>query len=434
LERALELAKGRSEQAEVFRVWRRETPADFEANRLKLLQTKESSGIALRVVKDGRIGLSATNDPDDIEGLVDRAIELAEFGAEAKFQLPGPGAYPEVKLYDPAIEEITVEQMVELGQSMIDALRKADGELLCEARVASAVATIEVLNSMGGGARYRKSGFSLALEGTLIRGTDMLFIGDYSSSASPNFETAPLIDATLAQLDMARSTVPAPTGQVPVLFSPRGVASALIGPITVAFNGKTVHQGASPLVGRLGEKLFDERISLWDDPTIDLRPGNRIIDDEGVPSRRTALVEDGRAASFLYDLQTAGLAGAESTGSASRSLGSLPYPATSVLMLRAGDAPYAAMLSGIKDGLLVERLLGAGQGNVLGGEFGGNVLLGFRIQNGQVVGRVKDTVISGNVYDVLNRIVAIGDEAAWVGGALSTPPVCCEGVTISSKS
>ena len=91
------------------------------------------------------------------------------------------------------------------------------------------------------------------------------------------------------------------------------------------------------------------------------------------------------------------------------------------------------MIASIDDGVLVEQLLGAGQGNVLGGEFGGNVLLGYRIVNGEIAGRVKDTMISGNVYEALKDIAYLGGEAEWVGGSLSTPPICCDGVTVSSK-
>ena len=352
----------------------------------------------------------------------------------AKFQLPGPSSYPQVRLYDPETEGVTVEQMVELGQSMIDTVRKENEELLCEARVSRSIATTEIANSQGGHATYKKSVFNISVGGTLIRGTDMLFVGDYRASGSPVLDTRPITDTVIQQLEMAKETAPAPSGQVPVLFTPHGVASALIMPLAIGFNGRTVLQGASPLVGKLGQKLFDSRFSLWDDPTVELQPGSRIADDEGVPTSRTTLIENGEARAFFYDLQTAGLASTQSTGSAARGLGSLPSPSTSVLMVGGGDVPYSDMVAGIKDGLLVEQLLGAGQGNVLGGEFGGNVLLGFRIQNGKVVGRVKDTVISGNVYEALNKIVGIGNEPKWVGGGLYTPPICCEGITVSSKS
>ena len=434
MERIIERALKSCQQAEVFRLRRRETPASFEANRLKLLETKESSGTALRVVKDGRIGFSATNNPDDVDGLVDRAVELAAFGAEARFSLPGPAERVDVTVYDEATERLSIETMVGLGQRMIDDLLKANRDLVCEASVTKSVGAVEIMNSNGGQAGYERSTFSMALHGTLIRGTDMLFVGDWASSCRPDLDPDAITRRVIRQLELAMETADAPSGEMPVLFSPRGVASAFIGPLATALNGRTVLQGASPLQGKLGQQLLDQRISIWDDPTVPLRPGSRGVDDEGVPTRRTTLFDHGVPTAFLYDLQTAGQAGAESTGSGSRGLGSLPTPSTSVIFVDVGETPNDDIIGGIDDGLLVEQLLGAGQGNVLGGEFGGNVLLGYRIKNGRIQGRVKNTMISGNVYDALNKIVAIGDTAEWVGGSLSTPPICCLGVTVSKKS
>ena len=433
MESVLSRAMKRAEQAEVFRVSRTETPVSFEANRLKMLETKESSGMALRVVKDGRIGLSASNDPDDVDGLIERAMEVAEFGAEAKFQLPGACSYANVRMYDPATEAVPIEQMVETGQRMIDDLRKHNQELVCEAGVTKYLSSIEILNSNGGSASYKRTSYAMALHGTLIRGTDMLFVGDWRSSSSPDIDAAAITAKTIRQLELAMETAPAPSGQVPVLFTPKAVASAFLGPLTTALNGRTFVQGASPLEGKLGEQILDQRFSLWDDPTVDLRPGSSMVDDEGVPTRRMDLFRNGVPQAFFYDLQTAGQAGAETTGSASRSLGSLPAPSTSVLFVAPGDAAFADLVADIEDGLLVESLLGAGQGNVLGGDFGGNVLLGYRIQNGEITGRVKDTMIAGNVYDALNKIIGIGSEAEWVGGSLSAPHICCRGVTVSAK-
>lgn len=430
----LALARKRCEQAEVFRVWRKETPVRFEGSHLKLLETSESSGVALRLVKDGRTGFSATNDPGDIEGLVERALEVAPFGAPAKFELPGPAEHPHVSAYAEATERVSIDDMVALGQGIIDAVRRHSPDVVCEGGVGKGVATVEIANTNGGNAQYRQSSFSAGIRGTLIRGTDMLFVGHGEASCTPDIDPKVLTSRIIEQLELGKHVAPAPTGQVPVVFTVRAIAHSILFPLLTALNGRTVLQGASPLQGKLGKRLVDERISIWDDATAPMRVGSRSMDDEGVPSRRLPLFERGAPVSFLYDLQTAGLAGAKSTGSASRSLGSLPAPATSVLFIAPGDTPYKDIISGIKDGLVVEQLLGAGQSNILGGDFGGNVLLGYRIQNGQITGRVKDTMITANVYEALSKIVAISDKAEWVGGDLCTPAICCQGVTVSTKS
>ncbi|NQU96586.1 MAG: TldD/PmbA family protein, partial [Chloroflexi bacterium] len=105
-----------------------------------------------------------------------------------------------------------------------------------------------------------------------------------------------------------------------------------------------------------------------------------------------------------------------------------------VIDVAAGDTPYADLFAGIKEGLVVEQLLGAGQGNELGGDFKANVLLGYRVENGRIAGRVKDTVISGNVYDVLSSIEAISSEPEWVYGSVRAPAFRCLGVEVASNN
>ena len=91
------------------------------------------------------------------------------------------------------------------------------------------------------------------------------------------------------------------------------------------------------------------------------------------------------------------------------------------------------MVKDVEEGLVIEYLMGASQGNVLSGDFSGNVLLGYKIENGKIVGRVKDTKVSGNIYRILKDIAAIGSDVRWVGGAVHTPSICCPGLAVASK-
>jgi PmbA protein len=218
-----------------------------------------------------------------------------------------------------------------------------------------------------------------------------------------------------------------------VVFTANGVASTLIMPLMMAFNGKTVLEGASPIGNKLGQPVFDKKLSLRDDSTIDYRPGSRPCDDEGIPSQRTPLIIEGAVSSFLYDLQTAAMAGTKSTGNGHRSQGGLPAPSPSAFVINTGDTTFDEMIEDIREGLVVEQVMGATQGNVLGGDFSGNVLLGFKVENGKIAGRVKDTMVSGNIYQLLKQIAALGSDAKWVGGFLNTPPIYLPKVSVASK-
>ncbi|MFA5629687.1 MAG: TldD/PmbA family protein [Dehalococcoidales bacterium] len=433
MERILEEAKKVAEAAEVFMVSAEQTPIKFENNRLKSISSKQSQTIALRLIKNGKVGYSVTSDVNDIEMLVSSALATAEFGTTAKFEFPPAASYPQVEIYDPQIESVSAEDMIKLGEGMIETVRKDFPDVTCEGGVTKSITTVKIMNTSGGGGEYRKSIFGMGLEGTVIRDTDMLFVGEDESSCHPLTDIEPVTSAVIRQLEWAKEQGKAPDKALPVIFTPSGVASALVSPLISAFNGKNVYEGASPISDKLGKAVFDSKLCLLDNATIPFCPGSRPFDDEGVATKCTTLAENGVPVAFYYDLQTAALANTHSTGNGERSGSRLPSAAASVFVIRPGNVAFEEMLADIKEGLVIDYVMGAEQGNVLGGDFAGNVLLGYKIENGKIAGRVKNTMVSGNIYQVLKDIAAIGNDSKWIGGSLSTPSLYIPSLSISSK-
>ncbi|MDD4860181.1 MAG: TldD/PmbA family protein [Dehalococcoidales bacterium] len=431
MEHILDRARKAADAAEVFMITSEETQVRFEANHLKHLTSKQQTSIALRIVKDGKLGYATTTDPSKAAELVASAVETARFGTEAKFEFPGKYDYPQVEVLDASVDAVSTESMVATGTRMIDAATRNTPELICEAEVGKGSVTVSLLNSRGGKAEYRKSFYSIGVGGTLINGTDMLFVGEGDSSCHPLTDPADVIAAILWQLEMAKNKASAPAKMLPVIFTPNGFSS-LVMPLMAAFNGKTVLEGASPIGNKRGQQVYDTKLSLYDNPVIPYRPASRPCDDEGVPSRRTALVEKGVAAGFIYDLQTAALAGTRSTGNGSRGRGGPPAPLASAYTIVPGNTSFEDMVRDMKEGLVIEQLMGAEQGNILSGDFSGNVLLGFKVENGRMAGRVKDTMIHGNVHQLL-KDVTLGKEARWVGASLQTPHLYFPAISVASK-
>ena len=430
-EQLLEKAAKVAQQADVFIVDSEETPVNFEANRLKGLQTKQSSSVALRIIKDGRLGFAVSTRPDDNEKLLEMAVDTSRFGQSVDFDLPPAAAYPEINTFDEAVLKVPTSRMVELGEKMIAAVLDKHADLLCDAGVETAHVSVRVMNSRGADVRYRQTVMGLGIQGTRVRGTDMLFVGDDLDDCKVIGNVDQVIQNTLVQLERASKNVTVHSGDLPVLFTPSGVVSAFIPALASAFNGKTVFEGASPLAKRLGEIAFDKKLSIFDDATIPMRPTSHPCDDEGVLARRTALIDNGRVANFYYDLKTAAKAGKQSTGNGSRGRGGAPSPSINALVVTPGTASFESLLADMKEGLVVEYLMGAEQGNVLGGDFSGNVLLGYKVENGKIVGRVKDTVVAGNVYKLLSNITLASD-ARWQGGVF-TPSIFCPAVPVAAK-
>ena len=432
-ERVLALALRSVDDAEVFYVASSSVPARFEANAIKGVDANDSAGAALRVIKDGRVGFGSTSNLGNPQALVDAALETAPFGAEARFEFPPALPRPDVRPYDPSAGETTLEEMVALGERAVAEIRAYSSDVQVEGGVGKSDSAIAVLNGRGGGAAYRRSRFQIGFEGTVIRGEDMLFTMESASGVAAVGDPSPIVASIVRQLEWAKETAAVPTKTMPVILMPTAIRSIILAPLLAGLSGHSVLRETSPLIGRLGERVVDERFTLTHDPTASGAANAHPIDDEGVPSRRLPLIERGVVSAFFYDLQTAGLAGAETTGCGERGLGSLPEPGTSVLLVEEGAAALDDLIAGMDEGLIVERLLGAGQGNLLGGDFNANVLLGYKVERGRVAGRVKNTMVSGNAYRALSDLIAVGGEGRWVGGGLHAPPIAVGGVSVASK-
>lgn len=381
---------------------------DFENDRLKSAESSQRTEIQLRVIKDGKVGLSSTTDPNDVDGVVNRALEAAEFGSTAHYELPAAQPLPEVNTFDANILTLTKPDMIHLGQGMMDMIKSYNPEILAGAAVSRVQTKVEYANSAG--ARYAAdhTDFNVSAGGQLVRGTDILFAGDSVRRKQRNVDPELIAERAINYFRMAEQIVPIQTGEYPVIFTPGGLIALLLS-LGLELDGKNVLLGASPLAGKLGQTIADPRFSLTDDPLLDYGPNSASFDNEGVARAKLPLIENGVLRNFVYDLDTAGRAGAQPTGHGSTR-------SYSNLVIAAGDTPYANMLKNIRQGLLVHEFLGLGQGNPINGDFSVNLFLGYKIEDGEIVGRVKDVMLAGNALHAIQDVAAISKEREWVSG------------------
>ncbi len=421
-----------ADAAEVFYDASESRPVEFENNKLKYVATKSERGIGLRVIKDGRIGFSSTSDLRRIDELVENALESARFGQEATFEFPASCEPAAVEVYDDAVPEFGTARMTELGQAAIDRVLAKYPDVQCSAEVAASVGDELIANTNGLCVGHRLTTFSVHITALSIADGGLLWVGDGKTGSKLLTDTAPFTDKIVRDLDLARDEAAATTGSYPTIFTPDAMATLLL-TLSQGVNGKLVQKGASPLTGRIGEQVLDERISIYDDALIDFAASSAPHDTEGLPSRRTPLFENGVLRTYLLDLQTAGMLGAEPTGNGLRGYGSQPGPGDNNTVIEPGDTPVGDMLADIKSGLLVDSVLGAGMGNALAGDFSVNVALGFWIENGKPVGRAKNCMIFGNVYDLLrDGVAAIGDTPE-MKGSMSMPHVLFKELSIGTQ-
>ena len=430
LEQVLDIARRRADAAEVHLATSEARPVQFENNELKYVHSKSARVLSLRIIQGGRLGFASTTDLSaPSERLVAQALESAQFGQEAKFQFPAAAPCPEVALYDPRVAEFPVERGIELGRNAIAAVLAQFDDVQCYVEVNRTVATERLMNTSGLDVQERTTGFDCGLTAIRVRDGGILWVSDGESSRALTANFDRYTAKVIGDIRLAETEAPAPSGTLPVLFTAKAVG-LLLQIIESAVNGKLVQKGASPLVGRLGEPVLGPEVTLWDDGTRPYGDGSSRFDSEGVPAQRTAVFERGVLRSYLFDLQTAGMLGAVSTGNAGRAFASIPAPEATNFVLEPGSETFDGLLAGIERGLLVDEVIGGGQSNVLAGEFSVNVSLGFLVERGERVGRVKDCMVAGNVFDLFRRVRGLGD-VPEVHGPIVAPPVCFDGVHVA---
>jgi PmbA protein len=437
IERVLELAK-RSRRFEGFDLLlrdERQVTLKFESGRLKETALRQEAGINFRGVSRGKVGIAGTTDlgrEEALDDLLRRAAASAEQGEPCALAFPGPSRLPDVSVFDDRAAGIDVAQLAELGRRVVERLKRPGWQV--SASVDRFLEATSFVNSAGQSFTSRATAISVGAEVTRVKGDDVLMAyDDVVGSGVPSQAELDAIAASIVRrIERGEKIVEPPEGKLPVLFTPHGSTAVLL-PLHQALSGKTVLQGISPLGGKLGEALFDPSFDVTDDPLLSSRVGSRPSDDEGMPSARLPLIERGTLRAFVYDLETAARAGTASTGHGRRSTFGKPGISFSNLVIKPGDASEEALLRDMGHGLAVDELIGVGQGNVISGAFSHPVALAYRVDGGEITGRVKDAAVAGNSYELLKRIRRIGSAAKWLGGSRLVPPLLFDGVSVARR-
>jgi len=436
MQQMIEKIKKKVQSGELFKVKYKSTPVDYEMNQLKSINIEEAEGWALRVIHDGKIGFSSSTSQNQIDGMTDKAIEVAKFGQEALFEFPEivPAPKKNPALYDLSVQEKTVEEMIETGNKIVKKIHSINKDFRCDAGITKHTGNVEYRNTNGGSFNYQKTIYS---QGVMVQDTkenDMMMLMESQQwGNSSAFSLDDLFERIERKVKWGENVVEMNSGNIPAIFTPKALLVLML-PLISGLNGKMVNKKISPLQDKKGQNLWSSLLSLYSDGIIDFAGGSAPYDDEGIPMQRLPLIKKGILKNFYYDLQNAAEAGTKPTGNGIRpSFHSSPSPGISNLIMPKGKTSLKDMIKDIKEGIIIDQVLGLGQGNVLSGAFSNNVQLGFKIQDGKVAGRIKNVMISGNALEVLKDIVAVGNESRWVSGQYCFPHVYVKSLSVSTK-
>ncbi len=418
--------------------------AEFSANvrmgEIETLKEASSRGAGLRVLVGRRMGSSYTSDltPEGIRLMVQSAIDLAEFTTEDPHaDLPEAselGSLPgDLQLFSDEVASLPTDRK-------IDAAQRAEGAALnFDPRIANSeggsfdsnVGGRVFANSRGFAGSYRSSYCSISAVPVAVDGEDME--RDYWFTSARDFsglEAPEHVGRTAAQRALRRlGAVKVETQKVPIIFEPR-TARSLLGNLFEAVEGRSIYRHASFLAGKLGEKIADERITLIDDGTIPRLFGSQPFDDEGVPTRRTPVIERGVLKNYLLNTYTARKLGMKTTGNASRGITGNAGIGHGNFFLEPGDKSPEEILRGVKNGFFVTELIGSGV-NIVTGDYSRGAV-GIWIRNGELAFAVSEVTIASTLQEMLNGIAEIGNDLEF-RGSVSAPTIMIGEMTVAGR-
>jgi PmbA protein len=405
-------------------------------------QARERS-LGLRVLVKAAEGLrsAATSSSDLSEAAVDRladdTVALAEaIAPDPQAGLPEGGfaaEAPDLELHDPGDREVSVEERIETARRCEAAARGADARITNSegSEVQSRFAHFHYANSAGFFGDYRA-----ARHGTFsmpIAAENGAMQTDYWTTSArrladlegPEDVGRRAAERALRRLGSRRLA----TCEVPVIFEPL-TARSLVGHLVACVSGGAVYRRSSYLADRLGDVVASEKVTLIDDGRLPRGLGSRPFDGEGLPTRRTVVIERGRLASFLLDTYAARRLGLASTGSAVRGAGGGPAAGPSNFWLEPGASSLEEMIAQTERGLLVTWLFGHGF-NPVTGDFSRGAA-GIWIEDGKLQHPVEEITIAGRFDRMLADVDAVGDELLWLG-SVAAPALRIARLTVAGE-
>lgn len=437
-ERILEQALSRgADEAEVFALETRSLSVDIERTMVEGANAGGDFGLGVRVLCHGRPGFGYAGEPKLAPKAVQAALAAASQLPREGLRFAEPRMAPRVDAPDPRLAALTPETLAERAQVIIEAAKREHGRVeLSGGGIGAGAEAWALANSRG--VRHEESSTSIGASASAVLKDGALSTGGHHESSRSDDLHLEAVGAMAARLAVqSRRPKPVASGAYALLMKPEAMQELLEFCCLRGMVGENLERLESPFVGKLGKIVANPELSIVDDGLLSGGLGTAARDDEGLPCRRTPLIEHGRFVRPLHDLRSAARASrgggpdgpsAEATGSAQRAdrgegertYLAQPRAAGRNFVLDGPSKPLAELIAETRKGLVVHDVIGAHTANTVTGEFHVNSALLFRVERGEVVGPAKSVMISGSMLPWLQALDGLSTETRDLGG-YSTP-------------
>ncbi len=402
-----------------------ETQVNAFKGEVEQLTSASSSGVGVRVVRDGRLGYAYTADLSDHglrECLTEARANLEVSSEDPGNVLPEAGEHEALAgIFDPRQAQAAPERKVALALDLEARTRAADPKVtqVESARYGDVVGQLAIASSNGVRGSFAVThAWCAAVALATEDGQSQVGFAVDAARALDDLDPGPVAaEAASRAVRMLGATKP-PTRTVPVVFD-RMVAPSLVGVLLAGLSAEEVQKGRSLFADKLGQRVGAAGLRLVDDGRLVDGPGAAPFDAEGVPTRRTVLIEDGVLQCFLHNTATAARGDASSTGNARRaSFKSTPGVSAHNLFLAPGELDQAGLLAKAGEGLLVQDVSGVHSGaNPITGDFSVGVS-GLLFRGGELAEPVREATVAAQLLDILQGIVAVGSDLRFTTGSI----------------
>jgi TldD protein len=401
--------------AEVFAERRQGMTMAIDESRIESVQSGAEEGAGVRVVEGGTTYFAHVDglDPADLERAADEAASALRGERREPRPLQAVTSTPLPIEHRP--EDVAASRKAGLLRELDDHGRGQSGEIAqftasyAEARREVVVANSDGLFSGDDRTRTRIGAQAVARrEGTVETGAETL--GAHRGFELLEDEPARIAEQAARKALTLLDAGPAPSGSMPVVVG-GGFGGVLFHEMTGhGLEADHIQKGASVYVGKLGEQVAQPLLNAYDDGRLPNEWGSDAIDDEGAPTQKTQVIEDGRLVAYLYDHLTAERDGVDSTGNGRReSFRQLPIPRMTNTYIAPGDATPEQIIADVEKGFYAVSF-GGGQVDPATGDFVFGVSEGYLIENGKVTRPCRGATLIGNCLEALAAIDAVGDD------------------------
>ncbi len=439
LDYLLETAATEKLDLEIMGMQRTSTAISFQQRKMDQFSFSETRQLGIRFIEGKHEGVAYTEslDRDSLDSLITESRANAKMiQREWISELHSPSSLPEMnELYNPALDEVLVEQKIKAASQLESTALEFDRRItkVPHARYGDSNHQSWLANSKGLRATY-KANLCYAYAYAMAQDGDNNVMA-YNYEAHRDFKdlSTEKIAKVSAEKTIARIGATRPeTGIYTVVFENR-VAETLIGLITNYFSAKAIDDKSSPLIGKLGQKIFSPNLTITDDPFHKLGHGSRPFDDEGYPSKATTLVQDGLVSSFLTNSIMAKKLKLPHTASAARSPSTDLDISASNIVVKPGTKAISELLNGDQKVILITAVMGMAGFRATSGDFSLPVE-GHLYENGKLVRPLKDFLISGNILQLLSSIEAVGSDALLPIGNTICPSLLVRGLNVAGQT